>query len=192
MNLLPIDFNKYAKEYAREMKNIEKYFKDNFSLPIYPIYGTLIGVLREGRFVRTDDDIDFAYLSAKHEEQEVIKEMEMIYDKLEKDGLLANRKDMIGQAWVLPPNKSMMADIWTSYIDESGKYFSVSMGKGEFHKDTVLPFVKGKLEDQEFLIPRNSEALLRLWYLNWEVPMDKSTCTPMKPQVRRFLTKKNK
>jgi len=173
--LLPIDFKKYSKEYAIEIKNIQEYFRVEFNLPIYLIYGTLLGCVRDNKFIIDDDDIDVAYLSNKTNEYDVKQEMLNIYKKLQEQELITNNKRFIGQAWLYNPAKTMMVDLWTSWISENNKFYCVNLNDGEFHKDSILPFAIGNLMDLPFYIPKNNTALLQYWYGDWQIPLEKKS-----------------
>ncbi len=170
MSLLPIDFKKYQNEYAIECKAIQEYFRINFNVPVFLVYGTLLGCVQSQSFISFDDDIDLSYMSNKHTAQEVVQEMKMFYEKLNADGLLAHIKNHTGQAWVYSPSKNIMVDMWTSWTDANNKFYCVNWVDGCFHKDSVVPFAIGKLANEKFFIPKQHAQLLQYWYGDWKTP----------------------
>ena len=63
------------REYINQTDIFCKWFSDLFNTPIYLIYGTLLGCIRESNLIDSDDDIDLAYLSNYTKFEDVFKEM---------------------------------------------------------------------------------------------------------------------
>lgn len=183
MNLLPIDFNKFSKEYSDKLVLIEEYFKNRLGVEMYLVYGTLLGAIKCKTFLKHDNDIDISYLSKYSNRQDVQKELLEFHQKLREDNLLIKDFNRIGQTHIFAPDKSMLVDVWTSWIDNE-KYYLINSINGYFHKDMLLPFKKGRLENHLFSIPNNTIPLLQYDYGMWNVDREKAA---WKAEDRRLV-----
>ena len=164
-----------------ELKSFCRWFKKLFDLDIYLIYGTLLGAVREQDLIDNDNDIDVAYFSKYTSFEDVFKEMVMI------NIICANLKmarsfgegsglpQHSGHAHLYSLNKKYIFDVWTSWIDENGKYNFYVMGKN-LEADLLLPFGEQVILGEKFLAPNKSEALLRFLYSEeWKIPMNRKS-----------------
>jgi len=154
---------------AEEMPKLVNYFKQNFNISLYPMYGTLLGIIRDKDFILYDNDIDFGYLSLQTDKKLVFKEFEQICKVLKKDNLLTKICSR-GQLHCFGESKIFKYDIWTSWINEQNKFFIVPLGIG-IDKSIILPFKKYNFRNINLLIPNNPEELLNLIYNEWKKPM---------------------
>lgn len=167
--------DKRKNEFLIHLKSFETFFKEKFNLPIYLIYGTLLGIIREGDFIEKDKDIDVSYLSKYHTKEEVKKEIAQLNDALISFNLMDNNFGGTGQWHVKDkPTGTYLFDVWTSWIDENNNYCSVPLGP-TCPAENILPFVRGKLRTDYFYIPKNSEKLIDQIYTSWKTPMDMET-----------------
>lgn len=161
--------NKQKDSLVRELKVFMEAFENKFGLDIYLQYGTLLGAVRGGDFIDHDNDIDLAYLSRYHKFQEVYREMIRIYKCFEKKNLLRDRgggrsyHKNCGHAHILSNNKKVAFDIWTSWIDEDGKYYFWSMGMG-VPRGNLIPFDIVKLRGVDFKVPHRYKKVLEYLY----------------------------
>ena len=171
------------------IKDIEKFFMQEFNIKLYLVYGTLLGCIREKNFIFYDHDVDTAYLSLKNNKNEVLKETQYIYKVLKKNNMLGKAwtkekgailsKDlkcsehMIGHAHVWNKKRTACIDVFTSWI-ENDKYYLVRKINGEFNKNILEPFLLRKLRGKLFRTPNGSIRLLKYWYNNWEEKLEKN------------------
>ena len=148
------------------MLNIIEYFKENLNLTLYPISGTLLGMIREKDFILHDNDVDLAYLSNKHTKNEVLDEFYQICDFLKKENLLT-RLCKKGQLHCYDEKKFFKYDIWTSFIINN-KYYLIPLINGELKKDFILPLKTQNFRGFDFMIPQKSEKLLNYIYIDWK------------------------
>jgi hypothetical protein len=154
---------------ALEMSKLSKYFKDTFNVILYPMYGTLLGIIRDSDFIPHDNDVDLAYLSLKTNKEEVLKEFEYICNVLKKNNFLTKilRK---GQLHCYGESKTFKYDIWTSFLLDD-KYCIIPLIDKDIESSVILPFITYKFRNIELLIPGNSPKLLDYIYKNWKTPV---------------------
>lgn len=156
---------------VEELKEIEKFFYNEFEVNIYPVYGTLLGLMREGDFINHDTDIDMAYLSKCHTEKAVLNEFNMICDFLKNKGLLMWKMSPASHIHVYSPNKRLRIDMWISWIDNNGKYYLTWIFDGEFNSSIVLPFKKIEWRNQSFNLMNDSPKFLNYLYHDFHLPI---------------------
>ena len=177
-----LNYKKYFYQYSqqekivlsREMKDIEIFFKEELELDIYPIYGTLLGMVRDNDFIGWDTDVDMAYLSKCHTKKAVLNEFNMICEFLKKRNLLLRRIKTASHLHVYCPSRHLKIDLWISWIDENNKYHLVWTIAGEMNSSVILPFKTIKFKNQEFHLLNNHTYYLDEAYHNWRLPMDGS------------------
>jgi hypothetical protein len=174
-----LNYKKYWYQYneeekiqlTSEMKEIELYFKQELNLDVYPIYGTLLGMIRDNDFIGWDTDIDMAYLSKYHTNKEVLNEFNDICNFLEKKELLFYRIKTASHLHVWSPRKHLRIDLWISWIDEKGKYHLVWTIGGEMDSSVILPFKTIEFRGQKFNLINQPEHYLDEAYHNWRTPL---------------------
>jgi len=156
-------------KFAKEMKNIEEYFKKELELDIYPVYGTLLGITRDDDFINWDTDIDMAYLSKCRTKEAVLNEWNMICKFLEEKQLLMKKIKTASHAHVYSPNRELRIDLWISWIDEKDKYHIVWTVAGDLDGNMILPFTKIEFKGQSLNMMNDPIRFLNAHY-NWKVP----------------------
>jgi hypothetical protein len=149
-----------------EIPQLIDYFNKNFGVILYPVSGTLLGIIRDGNFIAHDNDIDLAYLSLKNSKKLILEEFHDICDKLKTDGLLTKIK-INGQLHCFWKKREFKYDIWTSFIINE-KYYLCPILNGEIDKSIITPFKYNSFKNINILIPNNSEKLLDSIYENWK------------------------
>jgi len=174
-------------EYINQADIFCKWFTDLFNVPIYLIYGTLLGCVREHNFIDNDDDVDLAYLSKHTKFEDVFKEMleiNRVCDNLrliKTFGQGSGLPRYCGHSHIFSKNKKCIFDVWTSWIDEKGKYNFYTMGKN-INQDVLLPLKLNTLRDKTFLVPNKSKKLLSYLYTDeWKTPLSRKSY-----QYRKF------
>ena len=153
-------------KYITDLKELELYCDTCINLPIYLMYGTLLGVIRNNDFIPHDTDVDLGYLSSYNKKEDVCSERIELINKLERDGMLRCR----GTVGIKIKFNGNDFDVWTSWIDEKGKYNVVPLSDlGE--KELIIPFKTIIFRGNKFSIPQKSEELLDKIYINWKTPL---------------------
>jgi len=166
-------FNEQEKEkLAKEMKAIETFFKTELDLDVYPVYGTLLGIIRDKDFIGWDTDVDVAYLSKYHTNEEVKIEFEKICKFLEEKKLLMHRIKTMSHLHVYSPSKAFRTDLWISWVDNEEKYHIIWTVAGDIDSTMILPFKTVEFKSQKLLQMNDPERFLHEHYPNWKVPLD--------------------
>jgi len=166
-------FSKNEKnKVTKDLKETEIYFKNILNLEIYPVYGTLLGIIRDNDYIGWDTDIDMAYLSKYHTNEEVIKEFNNICIALEKDKLLLYRIKTMSHLHVWSPNKGLRIDLWISWIDNNNNYHLVWTVSGDIDSSMILPFKTIEFKNQTFRQMNDPIQFLNEHYPNWHTPKD--------------------
>jgi len=161
--------NEQLDNHASELKIFMNWFEEKINLPIYLIYGTLLGAKREGNFLKHDYDIDIAYLSKETNINKIVEEKNWVLEELKKEDLLIKAFGC-GHFHSYSFDKSLALDMWSSWIDEKDDYYAVSAYNAWVKKEDVLPFTEIKLRNETFKAPKNIDKFLTVYYGNWKVP----------------------
>jgi hypothetical protein len=172
-----LNYKKYFYQYseeekivlAKEMKDIENYFKEELEIDIYPVYGTLLGMIRDNDFIGWDTDIDMAYLSKCHTNKAVLNEFNMICKFLEEKQLLMYRIKTASHLHVYSPNKHLRIDLWISWIDENNNYHLVWTVSGDIDSSMILPFKTITFKNQTYRQMNDPIKFLNEHYY-WQIP----------------------
>lgn len=149
-------------EYAR------KKFKRLFGYDLHIIYGTLLGLEREGDFIEGDDDFDTAYFS-KHSNPDLVKaEFIEIVSKLSASGeniSLTKRRNLI--KW---KKNGVNIDIFFSWIEGPNYYLTFAVG-GPFADLFIDGFEEVEFKTRSVLAPvRRRELLEAIYGPKWQTP----------------------
>lgn len=150
------------------LKLLFNQIKKEFNIDCYLIYGTLLGAIRDKKFIEYDYDIDISYLSKKDNYKDILKEYINICYYFNKNKQLV-KENSPGQLHLLTPDKKVAIDFWSSYIIDN-KYNLVPIFKNKENIE-ILPLIEIKFYNQKLYIPKEYEKILIYWYgENWRTP----------------------
>ena len=163
--------DKKIKDWLLQLKDLEH----EFNLLGYEIYlygGNLLGAIREGDVISTDDDFDIGWLCKSTTREQVKNEIKELYTHFKKKKLKCRTKQLLGQAHIFSNKKDRHFDTWASWFENDKFYFCFTIW-GRFDKSILLPYKKVKIRGIEFNIPNKSETILKhLYGSDWKIKKD--------------------
>lgn len=150
-------------QYLTDLIGFEKEM-NKLGFPIYLVYGTLLGAIREKDFIPHDTDIDIAYLSSCNTKEKVYKEREQLIKQLDSLQLLRQYKT----GGIKIKYGISKFDMWTSWVIGNDYYLLPYRFIVMCSKELIFPLKKIKFRNEEFFVPLQSEKLLNIFYYDWE------------------------
>lgn len=149
--------------------------------------GTLLGAVREGTFIKHDDDVDFAYISKYENPNDVMKEAVDLYKALHEKGLLLDYYDIswnkgdlnniqtaFGQCHIIINKENprgYTADLFTMWTRD-GKFFDPWFGHIGEAEDFVYKNDSCELDGVKFPGLEKPESIFLVLYgENWKTPI---------------------
>jgi hypothetical protein len=135
-------------------------------------YGTLLGAVREQKFLGHDSDADLAYVSAHSHPADVVRESFRLQRAVQERGFHTYRYS--GAAFRIDVKEGdgvvRGLDVFAGFIDDGRLYLMGEVG-ADFRRDWVYPTTTCTLEGHTFPAPAVPERLLEAMYgPSWAVP----------------------
>jgi hypothetical protein len=135
-------------------------------------YGTLLGAIREQKFLGHDSDADLAYVSAHSHPADVVRESFRLQRAVQERGFHTYRYS--GAAFRIDVKEGdgvvRGLDVFAGFIDD-GVLYVMGEVAADFQRDWVYPVRTCTLEGQSFPAPAVPERWLEASYgPSWEVP----------------------
>lgn len=176
-------FNKYGqlrkgileddtyKDWVFEMlPKLRAEIREAIDCEAFPIYGTMLGAVREGDFIGHDNDFDMVYVSKFTEPEEVKAEYRKLCGILIDKGYWVRSRET--HIWIRRSPRHKL-DIFFSWFDKDGR-FHLSYGyhheplKRSADFDRLVPY---QMAGHEVLLPAASEDILRQTFGDgWKTP----------------------
>jgi len=160
--------NEWQSKAFRTINDIQSAILAEFGYELFITYGTLLGCIREGDFIRHDNDIDMTYVSRHSDPDSVRGEFVQICSKLIDLGY----RGFITRHGI-GIKRPVYLDIFFSYFTHDGKY-QIAYG---YHGREVIgtnlftDTVDAALGTHTVKVPRRSEELLaQLYGDGWRIP----------------------
>ena len=142
-------------------------------------YGTLLGAVREKRFLGHDSDADLAYVSASSYPVDVVRESYRLQRAISERGFSTYRYSGAAFRIDVVEGDGVVRglDVFAGFIDDTGEpagggrlYLMGEIG-ADFRREWVYPLSECTLEGRTFPAPAEPERWLEATYgPSWEVP----------------------
>lgn len=153
---------------AKELGTLLDWMNNEFGVPAFISSGTLLGIVRDGKFIDHDDDVDICYISNATDEPGVLAEREKLVEFLRSKGCRLAPSG-IAHYWCTTPGGQSL-DIFTGFI-EGDKCAMNPISRNEVDVDDVLPLQATTHNGSTLYLPANPERLLEINYgPNWRTP----------------------
>ena len=164
----PLSQQPALRSFFRSFGRLNAHFKGKTGYELFPIYGTLLGCIRDGDVIAHDSDLDFAYVSKFQTPSEVKEEYLSICSFLIDKGYMGvvNRSAFK----VRQPISLNIYPCWFSSSDEFQPSFGYH-GDAAKNYDGFLEFKERKLGRHRVLVPAAAEEILvQIYGSNWRTP----------------------
>lgn len=169
---------------------VREVFEGVAGRPLFLMYGTLLGLYRDGDFIPGDDDFDVGYVSEASDPTSVKREAEGIIAALVRAGLTVtlNRKGKpfrVGDGTGGPDLHLDACPIWS----QDGRVWANPFGCLPLGLDGFRTVTPRTLRGVEVAIPAGAEAFLEAYYgPAWRTPdPDYALSRPLAPEAARRL-----
>ena len=153
---------------ANELGKVLEWLNNEFGVAAFVSSGTLLGLVRDGKFIDHDDDVDICYISNTEGEKAILEERESIVAFLRDKGCRLTPSG-VAHYWCMTPGKQHL-DIFTGFME--GDNCSMNpFSRNEVKMDAVLPLQTSIYHGATLYLPAKPEILLEANYgPDWKVP----------------------
>jgi hypothetical protein len=178
--------NRYLQIYSK----VNEFFLDRYQKPLVLLYGTLLGLYRQGDFIPGDDDFDAGYVSTRNTVAEVKEELKAIVIDLVLAGFCVsfNRRGRLFRIRLPGDQPGVHLDLRPLWYEENGIWAHLQAYL-PLKLDDFVPVESRTLRGIPVNIPRHSERFLEAYYgPGWKVP-DPTYSNTSKIIPRKVLNK---
>lgn len=158
-------------------------------LKLFMTGGTLLGLVRDGKLISSDDDADLAYLSSHENPSDIVLESYKVEEVLARHGLETVRHSS-GHLQVMfagtPYTDGYYVDIFTYFVT-GGWFYGTFHAREKAADVTVLPIGTLDHNGLQLPIPANTDQMLAAIYgKSWRTPDPAFTFVTPESAGRRF------
>lgn len=156
------------KKVAKELSQLLQWINVDYGLPAFISSGTLLGIVRDNKFIDHDDDIDICYISKANGEKEILEERDHLFAFLREKRCKVSYSGL-AHYWCTTPGGQNL-DIFTGFI-EGDKCSMNPISRNTISTQDVLPLTTMQHDGATLYLPANPETLLAVNYgENWRKP----------------------
>ena len=148
------------------LESCGRVFHDVTGKDLFICYGTLLGHIRDGGIIEHDDDIDLCFLSDSDGWDDAFREFVDVINRLDTAGQRIEIDSAVHFHWYTGGH---VLDIFMGWME--GDYLNMHEVGGFLPRSKLLPLRLDRFQGKDVLVPKDSEALLRLIYgEGWRTP----------------------
>ena len=174
------------RKYILSILETNNIFTELFGFVSFPVYGTLLGMARNGSFIEHDDDVDMSFIVHRDSINDISDDFYFVYDKLIENGFSVKLVNT-GQFFLKPKGNELPGvDIFISWYTSSKEFYTY-FGVGGPLEDRPT-FCRRELENEMVLTPDRYEQILELTYgKDWRIP-DPHFQWAIRPSIREIMS----
>ena len=162
----PVGHPEVGKKMLDALEECDDIFYQATRKRFFVCYGTLLGLVRDGGFIKHDDDVDVCFLAEAEGLQAAWQEFRQVTSALKEKG---ERISLIHGAQFHWYRAGSALDVFMAWMDGTDLY--MYNAGGSFSRQQIYPLQRREFEGRSVLVPNEPEALLELIYgPGWTVP----------------------
>ena len=141
------------------------YFQDKFrefGVFLYPMFGTLLGIVREQDFISHDSDVDLCW-HAEGDREQVLRRVLEVQRECHLAGIFGFPHTPLGKFKVL--KDGLYNDVSVSW--DEGTYHNCVYG--DYGEKYDMTPIAGELRGRKILIPKDADKILDATYIDWQI-----------------------
>jgi SAM-dependent methyltransferase len=154
------------------IEDVLRLLTDEAGVAAFPVYGTLLGAVREGSFIGHDSDADLGYLSNYEHPADAMLESFRIQRMLHRNGYQTRRySGGAMKVFIKEADGAVRGlDVFMGFMLE-GELNLMGEVRAPFRKEWILPLGECVLEGRTLPCPREPDRMLAAMYgPNWRTP----------------------